>query len=272
LSAGASLVLNLRRLFGRADTHTHAASTDSRKTTPVPASDFTAESIVDEHFVPVDGATFEEYLDRNDLRAIHHLVRYRWAAAVLRSGAPLARVLDLGSGDGYGTHQIARALPGSSVTGVDYDRNVVEEAARKYVAPNLAFRCANSMDWRRSIGPEAWDAIVCFDVLEHVPHRELLLEGVVDSLEKKGVFLFSTPSGSGQNVLTPDWVHHKVEYCAASLFDFLRRYFGVVLGQDMEGFPSMEVFAALRLRRVDYEPIMNPAFCREPIRIQSRYK
>lgn len=263
-------MLNLRRLFARADTHT--PSTDSRKKIPVPAWGFTDESVVDEHFVPVTDMTFEAYLDRNDLTAIHHLVRYRWAAAVLRSGAPPARVLDLGSGDGYGTHEIARSLPDSSVTGVDYDRDAVEEAARKYVAPNLEFRCANPMDWRRSIGAEAWDAIVCFEVLEHLPHRELLLEGVVDSLTPEGTLLFSTPSANLENVLRPEWEPHKVEYCPASLFDFLRRYFGVVLGQDMEGFPSEEVFSPLVSRSVDYPPVMNPVFCREPIRIQSPYK
>ena len=86
------------------------------------------------------------------------------------------------------------------------------------------------------------------------------------------MFLFSTPSAHPENVLKPDWEHHRIEYCASSLFDLLRRYFDVVVGRDMQGFPAEGVFDRLVARNVDYAPIMNPVLCRTPIRIQNPYR
>ena len=228
--------------------------------------------IVDEHFVPAASESLETALARKDLTSVHHLIRYEWARAVLRTRGRAGRILDLGSGDGYGAAAIAREFTASQVLAVDYDPLAVKGAAAKDAAPNLEYREANSMEWSATIGDEPFDGVVSFDVLEHVPHRELVLEGIARHLADDGVFLFSTPSGAGANLLTPPWTHHKIEYCAASLYDFLGRYFREVVGRDLPGFPCGEVFDVLAERGVEYLSTLNPAVCSKPIRLANPYR
>ena len=81
-----------------------------------------------------------------------------------------------------------------------------------------------------------FDAIVSFDMIEHVVHREIMMEGLVRHLTPGGTLLLSTPCGHLETVLKPGWVHHRIEYSAASLYDFLRRYFAVVVRPEVGGF------------------------------------
>lgn len=233
---------------------------------------FSGDAVIDEHFVPSASLSLESAIEKRDLTAIHHLVRYRWAESVLRSSSEGSRVLDLGCGDGYGAATIARAHPGLRVTATDFDPAAISAAKDRYQLPNLTFQVGNSMEWSETIGPGVWDVIVCFEVLEHVPHRELLMEGVVEHMPPEGKLLFSTPSAHRENLVSPPWPHHKIEYCASSLFDFLRRYFGEVSGRDRPGFPCAEVFAPLLEKGIDYAPTLNPACCQRPVRVMNPYR
>lgn len=228
--------------------------------------------IKDEHFVPTFGLDLEEYIARKDLTAIHHVVRYQWAKAVLSKWDAGGRLLDLGCGAGYGAFLLAEALPDVEVLGVDYDEQAVREAAAAYRRPNLSFRVADPLVWSSSIGDDEFKTIVAFDVLEHVRHREIFLEGVVAHLRPAGRFLFSTPSGMPDNNMKPDWPQHQIEYGTASLYDFLRRYFREVLRSDEEHFPERALFTKLHERGISYVLKLNPVICSEPIRIENPYR
>ncbi len=232
----------------------------------------TGLNVIDEHFVPSLGLELEDYIAAGDLTGVHHLVRYIWATRVLCSCAGLGDILDLGCGSGYGTSLLAQALPGVRVLGVDYDPNAVAEANRLRSLPNLRFAAGDPTDWSRTLGDGRYGAIVCFDVIEHVQHRELMLEGIVEHLRPDGALLLSTPCGSPENIRTPGWVHHRIEYAAASLFDFLRRYFGRIEKSDDTDFPSRAVFEELHARGVDYLLRMNPVICKAPITIRNPYR
>src|SRR5262249_62217038 len=65
--------------------------------------------------------------------AYEHLHRYAYAATLVRC----KRVLDLATGEGYGSKILAAAA--SSVIGIDIDENAVRHAAEKYGAKNLQF-------------------------------------------------------------------------------------------------------------------------------------
>jgi SAM-dependent methyltransferase len=102
-------------------------------------------------------------LARQDLLAAHHLHRYHLAAA-LCSGL---RVIDLGCGIGYGARILADG-GAAAVQGVDRDERVVEEAARRYGDDAVSFAAGDAVDALRRVDPEAVDAIVAFEVLEHL--------------------------------------------------------------------------------------------------------
>ncbi len=75
-----------------------------------------------------------------------HLHRYALAQSFSKAKA----VLDIASGEGYGSNLLAAVA--ASVTGVDIDPDATAAASRKYVRPNLRYlqvlRRANSLRLR----------------------------------------------------------------------------------------------------------------------------
>jgi 2-polyprenyl-3-methyl-5-hydroxy-6-metoxy-1,4-benzoquinol methylase len=226
---------------------------------------------VDEHFVPGRGMNLREAIRAGNETAVHHLIRYEWAARCL-ADRPVKNLLDLATGSGYGAHELAARLPSTRVTGVDYDPGAIEHARTRHALPNLEYRTGDATLWAETIGPEAFDAIVTFDMLEHVAHREIMMEGLVQHLAPGGALLLSTPCGELETALQPEWVHHRIEYSAASLYDFLRRYFAVIIRPEDREFPHRDVFELLAEGPVTYFLKMNPILCRAPIVVENPYR
>ncbi len=237
---------------------------------PLPIETPTGHRVVDEHFTPGAALDLETYIESGDLTAIHHLARYLWARELLPSGE--VRVLDLGCGSGYGSFLIAQAHPDAHVLAVDYDVQAVAHAQEHHQLGNLSFAVGDPTDWDGTIGGSSFDLITCFDVIEHVLHRELLLEAIAQHLTPDGALYFSTPCASDRNILQPGWEHHRIEYSTASLYDFLSRYFSEVVRSEDPTFPRRSFFEALHRRGVLYELRLNPVICRKAIRIANPYR
>lgn len=233
---------------------------------------FSDRKVVDEHFVPDQGASLRDAIRSGDANAVHHLIRYEWAARVLGElGDQPLKVLDLATGSGYGAAELARRLPNATVLACDYDAEALRAASRRYAIRNLEFRFGDATRWSETIGGESFDVVVAFDMIEHVVHREIMLEQLVRHLRAEGALLLSTPCGWNAPVLKPDWVHHRIEYSAASLFDFLRRYFRTIVRPEDGVFPHRDVFDLLREGTVTYLLKMNPVICRGPILVENPY-
>ncbi|BDG07184.1 glycosyltransferase [Anaeromyxobacter paludicola] len=106
---------------------------------------------------------------------------------------PLAagkRVLDLGTGAGYGAHRLAGVA--AAVTGVDLSAEAVAWASERYAAPNLRYLQGDA----RSVPlPDAsFDLVVCFEMIEHVAEQEAVLREVRRLLAPGGAFVVSTPN------------------------------------------------------------------------------
>ncbi|MEA2474731.1 MAG: hypothetical protein QOE06_2646 [Thermoleophilaceae bacterium] len=119
--------------------------------------------------------------------AYEHYHRYLWAAPLVAG----RRVLDLGSGEGYGSAILAGA-GAEAVTGMDIDERAVEHARLSYSAPNLHFVRGSALDLSE-LGPAAFDIVVALEILEHVADQDALLEQVERVLDPAGLLLLSTP-------------------------------------------------------------------------------
>jgi cyclopropane fatty-acyl-phospholipid synthase-like methyltransferase len=227
--------------------------------------------VVDEHFVPEDGVGIEGYLERGDRTAVHHLIRYEWACRVIASESGIDTLLDIACGIGYGSFQIAKSFPRIRVTGADYDHDAIDQARRRYSAPNVEFVHGDLVHWDETLGTDAYDCVVCFDTIEHISHREIMMENLVNHLTDDGMLFLSTPVRS-TNVLNPGWEHHKIEYSSGSLHAFLRRYFEEILFPDDGSLPCRDVFDRLNRDEVIYLLRMNPVLCRGPIRVAKTAK
>ncbi len=244
---------------------------DSTMWNPLKELRKTRSRVVDEHFVPGRDDDLHDAIRTGDANAVHHLIRYEWAARCLVDW-PVRTILDLATGSGYGAHELADRSPSTRVTGVDYDTDAIKRARARYSLPNLEYRAGDATCWTETIGPDTFDAIVSFDMIEHVVHREIMMEGVVRHLAPGGTLLLSTPCGHLETVLRPEWVHHRIEYSAASLYDFLRRYFAVIVRPEDPEFPHRDVFDLLAEGPVTYFLKMNPVVCRGPILIENPYR
>jgi 2-polyprenyl-3-methyl-5-hydroxy-6-metoxy-1,4-benzoquinol methylase len=113
-----------------------------------------------------------EEVSEHSLIACEHLHRYE-IAAELTSGQ---RVLDLCCGAGYGSAILAAS--GATVHGVDIDAATVDTAAATVGRDTGAtFEASDALTFLRVTDIAArFDAIVCFEGLEHVPDVEAVFD------------------------------------------------------------------------------------------------
>jgi len=123
----------------------------------------------------------------DDVQMIYeHLARYHLAARIVAG----RRVVDLGSGEGYGAAILAETA--AEVVGVEIDAASVEHSRRTHRRPNLGFVQGSVLD-ARSYGDPPFDVVVCFEVLEHLVEQERLLDTIGEVLAGDGVLFISTP-------------------------------------------------------------------------------
>ena len=120
---------------------------------------------------------------------LFHVATYEFAADRLPG---TGRVLDYGCGTGYGAHLLAES--GRTVVGVDVSQSAVRYAASRYMSPLLEFRAVPPVESAPlPFGSGSFDAVVSFQVIEHVPSVDAYLAEVARVLAPGGVFLCATP-------------------------------------------------------------------------------
>lgn len=128
------------------------------------------------------------------LRDHEAALQARASSGAAPSGA--LRVLDLGCGTGV---MLTRPLAGLGfdVIGIDLDEVSVRQAQRLNVAPalpNLTY-VAGRIENQPWAG--AFDAIVCSEVLEHVPDPDGFVAALLRCLRDDGILLLTVPNGYG---------------------------------------------------------------------------
>ena len=95
---------------------------------------------------------------------LFHWHRYQMAAELVKG----LRVLDLGIGTAYGSNYLAGFA--EHVVGIDIDSEAVEAAQLRYRRPNLSFVAGDLNELH--FAEESFDAIVLFEVIEHMPKSQ----------------------------------------------------------------------------------------------------
>jgi len=86
------------------------------------------------------------------------------------------RVIELGSGPGYGSELLSWMA--SRVTGIDVDETAISAARSRYSRDNLEFLCRDVTRDLSDIGPAG--VVVCFEVIEHVSDPRGLLRSALE--------------------------------------------------------------------------------------------
>lgn len=129
------------------------------------------------------GERLETFIYTRD--AIDHLHRY----AIVREYVNNKNVLDIASGEGYGSNLISEIA--STVIGVDIDEESIKKASLKYKKNNLTFKVGRAD--LIPVNDNSIDVVVSFETLEHHDkHQEMFLE-IKRVLKSDGIVIMSTP-------------------------------------------------------------------------------
>jgi methyltransferase family protein len=131
---------------------------------------------------------------REDLLAVSHLHRYQLAAELCEG----LRVLDLCCGTGYGS--LVLAAEAAAVHGVDVAAEAVDAASAAVAGPDadrITFEQGDALEYLRTVGADQFDAVVCFEGIEHVPDPVALVAELARLAEAGVRLLVSLPNSKG---------------------------------------------------------------------------
>jgi 2-polyprenyl-3-methyl-5-hydroxy-6-metoxy-1,4-benzoquinol methylase len=169
------------------------------------------------------GKYVSHWFRRSPRRMLYALAYYRFAASLIGSGK---KVLDIGCSEGVGTWLLAKEC--GYAMGVDFDDEAIASAKQNYHGSEIEFYAD---DFLRLEVKGGWDAVVNFDVIEHIEPAEAgeFLQGMSNHLKPDGIAIIGTPSEISQQFALPISKRGHVNiYTAERLESEMKQYFSNV--------------------------------------------
>jgi ubiquinone/menaquinone biosynthesis C-methylase UbiE len=128
-----------------------------------------------------------ERLEQGDLSQsmAEHLHRYKIAQYFCTNKV----VLDIASGEGYGTNLLSKFA--SKISGVDIDKNTIDAAKLKYRSENIEFKLGDTSNIPYENA--SFDVVVSFETIEHHNKHHEMLKELKRVLKPDGILIISTP-------------------------------------------------------------------------------
>lgn len=164
-----------------------------------------------------------------------HQIRYEFCKPFARG----KRVLDAGSGTGYGADSLAQVA--SRVVGVDKDESSIYQARKRYSRENLQFAVMDCIEL--GLTGNIFDFICSLEVIEHLKDQEGYLLEIKRVLKDKGIFILSSPNPE-KVPLARLHPHHVKVLNVAELNSLLRKVF-----REVEIYGQQSSASAMRLYR-----------------------
>lgn len=140
-----------------------------------------------------------------------HTKRYELAAELI--GMKGGVWLDMGCGYGYGTALLTELTDADLVVGIDPEEAATLYAAGNYHNMHTMFVNANAAESAEHF-PERFDAVVCIEVLEHLPHTEQggFLRDLKAVMAPGAALVLMCPIGHGPNGDNPWHLHEPTAF------------------------------------------------------------
>ena len=152
---------------------------------------------------------------------IEHYHRYLFCRGFCRD----RDVLDVASGEGYGSAQLAQVA--RHVVGVEYAGATARNAAANFPRPNLRFVQADARSL--PLSDACVDIVASFETIEHFDRQEDFVAEVRRVLRPDGCFIVSTPD---RDIYSPPGAtpnpFHVREFDRTGFLDVLHRHFRYV--------------------------------------------
>lgn len=172
---------------------------------------------------------------------VEHVHRYAFAAGLVAGKT----VLDIASGEGYGTNLLAQHA--ALVYGVDKSAEAVAHARESYAAANIRF--LEGEVTAIPLADRTVDVVVSFETIEHLTMHDAMMAECKRVLKAGGTMIISTPDKRYYSDL-PGYrnPYHVKELYEADFIDLVGRYFrhrmlyrqgivkaGIIYRQDQPG-------------------------------------
>ncbi|WP_417875143.1 methyltransferase domain-containing protein [Xanthomarina gelatinilytica] len=116
---------------------------------------------------------------------INHLHRYAIVMSLIKGKT----VLDIASGEGYGSHLMS--FESQYVYGVDIDKDTIESAKNKYSSDNLEFLHGSTS--KIPIESNSVDVVISYETIEHHDEHEQMMQEIKRVLKQNGILIISSP-------------------------------------------------------------------------------
>lgn len=120
-----------------------------------------------------------------DRLSVEHLHRYAIAISLCKN----LDVLDIASGEGYGSNLLASVA--KNVCGVDISLDAINHASAKYIRENLSYKVGSADSI--PLPEQSVDRVISFETLEHHDLHEEMFTEIKRVLRKDGIAMISTP-------------------------------------------------------------------------------
>ena len=153
---------------------------------------------------------------------IEHLHRYAFALPFCKG----KDVLDIASGEGYGSSLIAGIA--ASVLGVDISKDAVSQARTKYRRKNLTFIEGSVSNV--PLDSSAVDVVVSFETIEHHSQHAKMMAEIKRVLRAPGMLIISSPDKLNYSEVPNNKnPFHVQELYREELYSLVKEYFGNVI-------------------------------------------
>ncbi|NMX21367.1 hypothetical protein C5S30_02795 [ANME-1 cluster archaeon GoMg4] len=180
---------------------------------------------------------------------LKHLFAYEFASKTLSKDSI---VLEVGCGEGYGTSFLSKSV--KKIIGLDVDEQIVKHAQKKYGSTNCIFQVYNGK--KIPFKENSFDAIISFQVIEHVQDDRSFVLEIYRILKQKGLFMLTTPNRTCR--LKPEqkpWnPFHVREYYPYELENLLKSIFHEV---QILGIRGKEEVQKIEINRVKPNPLIS---------------
>ncbi len=130
-----------------------------------------------------------------EYRSANPLVRWLFHERLERAfkfagldGPQVLKVLDLGCGEGLALKKIQERWPRHELTGIDHNPNLEKIKISGTELKNTDLTAPGALP------KEAFERILCLDVLEHIRDLKIPLESIRSSLKPSGLLVISAPA------------------------------------------------------------------------------